>query len=135
MPYCPGCGNEVEQPVIIAASTGAEAVNAEVEIARINAERDIQVAKITARQDRDWNETRVEVAELETAAEVASASAEAEVIGAILATDPEPAEDTEPEPEPLIVTEPPADDGLDLAPPESTHRSSEPKSGGGWSFN
>ena len=64
MPYCPHCGNETEQ-LIAVASPVAETVNAEVEIARINAERDIEVAKIGARQDRDWNETRVEVAGIE----------------------------------------------------------------------
>jgi hypothetical protein len=56
----------------------------EVKIARINREADIRIAQLSARQDRDWNETRVEVAEIEAGAEVESAVAEAEIIGAAL---------------------------------------------------
>lgn len=80
MPYCPSCGSEVEQAIVLA-SPAADAVDREVEIARINADRDVAVAKISARQDKDWNETRVEVAEIEAEAEVESAVAEAEIIG------------------------------------------------------
>ena len=111
--FCPHCGNETEL-VIGAGPAAAETVNAEVEIARINAERDIAVAKITARQDRDWNETRLAVAEVETDATVAAAEVEAEIIAAVT-SDPAP----DPDPDPVVIDAPVAiaDDVDDDAPP------------------
>jgi hypothetical protein len=123
--YCQHCGNEIEK----APDAIAEAVSADVEIARINAERDVAVERIRARQANAELETAETIAEVEAGAEIASA----EVIGEIIAAETQATEEPEPEPEPLIITEPPADDGLDLAPPETAHRS-EPKTGGGWSF-
>ena len=114
--FCPHCGNETEL-VIGAGPAIAETVSAEVEIARINAERDIAVAKITARQDRDWNETRVAVAEVETEATVAAAEVEAGIIAAAVASDPEP------EPEPIDIVAPAivsdVDTDIEDAPPEN----------------
>lgn len=82
-----------------------------VTLARIAKEQAIEVAKIQAKQERDWNETRVEVAAIEGEAEVGAAEAQAEVIGAVLATDDEPAAD---EPEPIIIDAPAINDvGLD----------------------
>jgi hypothetical protein len=133
MPFCQHCGNTVDQ--LLPAVAAAETVSAEVEIARINAERDVEVAKIAARQDRDWNETRVEVAEIEAVAEVAAAEAEAEVIGEIIAAESgaetagetgEPivvqVPDAEPQEEP-VTGEPPV---VDVSAPR------EKKSGGYW---
>ena len=73
-----------------------------VAIARIQAENAVTLAKISARQDRDWNETRVEVAEIEGEAAAEVAQAEAEVVGAILATEGG-AETAEPPGEPIVV--------------------------------
>lgn len=56
----------------------------EVRIARINADRDIAVARYAARQEADWNETRVEVAKIEAKADVETAEVQAEVIGAAI---------------------------------------------------
>jgi hypothetical protein len=79
MRFCPECGTGHECE---AGTAGAP--NPEVEIARINAERDVSVAKLAARQDADWNDTRVEVAEIEAEAGVQAAVAEAEVVGAAI---------------------------------------------------
>jgi len=113
MPYCPHCGNEVGQ--LPGTEPVAEAASAEVQIERIRADKEIEIAKIAARQDRDWNETRVEVAEVEAEAEVAAAVAEAEVIGAAIEAG------IEPQPEPVIIDAPEAiaDDAPDDAPPEA----------------
>jgi len=106
MPYCPHCGNETPGLIPVAPPV-AEAVSSEVEIARIQAERDIAVAKISARQDANWNETRVEVAGIEAAAEVGAAEATAEAVAAVI----EAGTDTGDEPGPPVVIEAP--DGAD----------------------
>jgi nicotinate-nucleotide--dimethylbenzimidazole phosphoribosyltransferase len=127
MPYCQHCGNKVEQ----LAEAAHQADAAEVEIARINAERDVAVARIQAREHRDELETAETIAETEAEAEVASAEATAEIIGEVLASE-QP--DAEPEPEPVIVTEPaPVED--DVAPPEvDGHHGGQPKAKSAWSF-
>lgn len=133
MPYCPHCGNEVEHVPGVAAV--AETVSSEVEIARINAERDVKVAQINARQERDWNETRLEETKLETEAEVASAEATAEVIGEVLAAETGSAEEEETETEPVVVAEVPEPEP-DLAPPpvDGGHETG-PKKKPGWAFS
>lgn len=107
--FCPHCGSETE--LVIAAATAADTVDREVEIERIRAERDIEVARINARQERDYNETRVEVAAIEAEAEVGAAEATAEVVAAAIAGPPEP----ETEADPIIIDAPqlPAGDDLD----------------------
>jgi hypothetical protein len=78
----------------------------EVQLARIAKEQAIEVARIQARQDRNWNETRVEVAEIDAEASTAAAVAEAQIVGAALeASDP-----PEPPPEPIEIVAPPVDD-------------------------
>lgn len=129
--FCPECGQDHHAEDRAAAA----AVDRDIELAKINAKRDVDVARITANADKRELETEEAIAEIDAEVAVDVATAEAEVIGTILGVGTESAEDTEPEPAPLIITEPPADDGLDLAPPESAHRSTERKSGGGWSFN
>lgn len=101
MRYCPDCGTSHECE---AQAQGRE--DPQVAIARINAERDMAIAKITARQEQQWNESREAIAEIEadTAAEVAVA--EAEVLGAILAT-----EGGDGEGDPVIIDAPPVDAG------------------------
>lgn len=87
----------------------------EVKIARINREADVRIAQMSARQDRDWNETRVEVAEIEAEAQVETAVAEAAIIGAALE-----ASDV-PEAEPIEIIAPDlvqdVDVDVDEAPP------------------
>lgn len=118
--YCTGCGQ---------VHGGQTATDPSVEIARINAERDVQVAKLQARQQRDYNETAVAVAEVEGDAQVGSAEAMAEVIAAET-PEPEPvivtveAEEEEPEIEELVGDEPPENDGTPVNPvPEKKKRS------------
>lgn len=112
--FCPECGvdHHADDREVQAAA------DREVEIARIHAERDIKVAQISARDSRDWNETRVEVAAIEAEAEVESAAAEATVIATILDND----SDSGQEQEPVIFDAPPAelpelDPTDDAAPP------------------
>jgi hypothetical protein len=94
--YCTGCGD----------MHGGEARESpEVAIARINREADIKIARINAHQDQDWNETRVEVAEVEAAAEVESAVATAETVVALTGAAGETPEAEEP---PAVVVEAPA---------------------------
>lgn len=109
MRYCPDCGTghdcEGERP---AGTSDA------VRIAEIERDRDIALAKLSARQDKDWNETRIEVAGIEAEAEVEAAVAEAEVVGAAIE-----AGVVDSEPEPIVIdAPPPADDAPDDAPPE-----------------
>lgn len=94
--YCQHCGGEVDHAIEFS-SPAAEAVNVELEIARVNAERDIQVEKIRARQAREELETVEVVAEVEAEAEVLAAEAEAEVVAAVVeAGAAEPEMDAEP---------------------------------------
>jgi hypothetical protein len=89
-----------------------------VTLARIAKEQAVEVAKIQARQERDWNETRVEVAAIEGEAEVGAAAAEAEVIAAVLTADDTPAE--EPAPDPIVIDAPAVEEEIaEDAPPEN----------------
>jgi hypothetical protein len=116
------------------AATGERAESDAVAIARIETQRDIEVARLQGRQERDWNETRVEVAEIEGAAEVATAEATAEVIGEVIAAEAgaeaePPAED----PAPVVVTGP-AEPEEELAPPETAPKESTPKKSSFWPY-
>ena len=88
----------------------------EVTIARINADRDIAVARAGVRQDEAYNETRVEVAKIEAKADVEAAAIEGEVIAAALE-----ASDVEAEPieivAPDVVTDVDVSNELEDAPP------------------
>ncbi len=123
MPFCQHCGGETAQlPAAV-----PETVSADVRIAEINANRDIEVAKIAARQDRDWNDTRAEVAEIEAGAAVGAAQADAAGMAAAAAIIAETDADPEPEPvvtEPLPLPEPEPD----LAPPPAgDHQDGAPR--------
>lgn len=104
---CQDCGLLHDMP---AAPEESDAVK----IARIEAESARELARISARQDKDWNETRIEVAEIEADAEVEAAVAEAEVVGAAIEAG------IQPEPEPMIIDAPEAiaDEQPEDAPPE-----------------
>jgi hypothetical protein len=96
----------------------------EVRIARINADRDIAVARYAARQDADWNDTRAEVARIEAKAEVQAAEIEGEVIAAALE-----ASDVEAEPVEIIAPDLVNDVDVDAsedAPPETGEGSPVP---------
>lgn len=108
--YCPGCGTRLREELAEhgeSADQTEEITSAEVEIARIQAERDVAVAKI--------EKGIVEhTADVEQAAELAHAEGQAEGMAAAMAPPAEqpPAEpvvvvDTDVEPE----TIPPADPG------------------------
>jgi hypothetical protein len=123
MPYCTHCGGEVEHVPEVAAV--AETVTAEVRIAEIEAQRDIEVARINARVVRDELETAEEIAETEADAQVATAVAEAEIIGDALAEGvPGPEPDAPP---PVIIADDGPDDPEPDAPPPVEPGSGEPE--------
>jgi uncharacterized Zn finger protein len=87
----------------------------EVTIARINADRDIQVARAAARSEADYNDTRIEVARIEAKAEVQAAEVEGEVIAAAIE-----ASDVEAEPIEIVAPDIINDTDIDIeedAPP------------------
>jgi len=98
MRYCPDCGagHECE------AQAAATRTDPGVEIARIQADRDVTLAKLGARQQREELETVQEIAETEAEADVIVGVAQADAIAAELG-----AETTE-EPE-VIIDAPPVD--------------------------
>ena len=108
MRYCESCGTGHECEVETAGRP-----NPEVEIARINADRDIAVAKLAARQAREELATAEEIAETQAEAEVEATVAEAEVVAAAIEAG------IQPEPEPVIIDAPTAiaGDEPDDAPP------------------
>jgi hypothetical protein len=118
----PGCGLVHDFP------GGSVPPNPEVEIARINADRDVSVARLQARQDADWNETRVEVAGIEAGALVAEAEVTAEVIGAAIEAGAEASVEGDEAGEPVIVVaDPGAEEPAAPPPPELEGDNSGPK--------
>jgi hypothetical protein len=95
-----------------------------VEIARINAERDVAVAKLAARADRAGLETAEVVAEIQADAEVESSAAEAEVVAAAIEGG------AVPPPEPIVIDAPVINDDNqadDAPPPAEGSEPPEPK--------
>jgi hypothetical protein len=123
MPYCPHCGNEVDHAVD--ASPAAEAVSAEVRIAEINANRDVEVAKIQARETRAELETAEAIAETEADADVAVAEAQSEALAEVAAAVDDQADDDTGAP--IVVDVPDAeDDAPDMPPPPEEEHHREP---------
>jgi len=127
MPYCQHCGGEVAHPVGDD-TPAADAVSAEVQIARINADRDIAVERIKSRQAAAELDTVEAVAEVSADADVAVAEATAEVVAA----DDTPAED--PGDAPVIVEELPEEEP-DLAPPAAEEHESRADRKPAWGFS
>ena len=108
-----------------------------VTLARIAKEQAVEVAKIQARQERDYNESREKIAETEGEATVGAAEAEAGVIAAVLTADDGQAEEEEAEPAPVIVDAPEIDDEEidEEAPPAADdHQPKPPKKPRGLGF-
>jgi len=124
MPYCPHCGNEVDTLPGAAAVEDREPV--EVTLARIEAEKAITIAKLSARESREWNESREAIAETEADAQVEAVTAIAEIITA--ENEPEP--EAEPAPEPIVIEAPAPEPEPDNAPPPVEHHA--PRKSGGW---
>ena|SRR5579862_6014138 len=127
---CETCGLQHAHP----GELPAQPESPEVAIARINAERDVKVAQLQRAGEREWNEARVEVAEVEAEAEVASAEATAEIVGEVLAADAAEAEvapDEDGDPEVVVVDQDPEPD---VEPPPEDHDSGprEPKKKSLW---
>lgn len=126
--FCPECGVdhhaevvEDESPVTV---VEAESVtDKDVEIAKINAKRDVDLARISAGMidhDRDVQAARVE--------------GKAEALEQVIEP-PEP--EPEPEPEPVIIDAPDTDTGIDDSeepPPADDHSPHEPKKSRGLGF-
>lgn len=105
--FCQHCGNEVTAEPAIEAEHETEAiVSADVEIARINAERDIALARINARVTEVVNDA-------EQAADLAAAEAKAEALEEVIESSAEP--ETPPA---VVVNPPPAEEpGTEIEPP------------------
>jgi hypothetical protein len=102
--FCTHCGNELpesEAVAEIAADAVVESVAAEVEIARIQADRDIQLAKLQLR-----------ATDVEQVAELAAAEAVADVLTDIVA----PPEETPQEPATVVVEAPTQEVDTEPAP-------------------
>lgn len=124
MAFCPGCGTDLEAPFAAAAAT--EVGSDEVRIAKINADRDVEVARINASLQRSELETAETIAEVEAEAQVATAEAEAEVIAAVISeTGGQGDEPDDPPPAPVIVDNDPPPDEPD-APPLAEPSEPEP---------
>ena len=119
---CPDCGlihDHVQPP----------AESPEVAIARIQAQSAEAIAKINARSDRDWNESREAVAEIEADAQVDAAETEAAVIAAAIEAGAVAPESTEP----VIIDAPaaePDDDPEELPPVDAGDGSPAPAPSG-----
>jgi peptidyl-tRNA hydrolase len=121
--YCPGCGTALQNPETAPEAAAevetADIVSGDVEIARIQAERDVTLARIAAKVEEH-------VSDVDQAAELAAAEATADALQDVLS--PEPAPDA-----PTIVVEAPdetpADDEIDgeLPPAEADSEPSESK--------
>lgn len=128
MSYCPECGHEV------AAQAADDAAKSDVEIARINADRDVTIARLQSKAVREENDTTEHVAETEAAADVGVAEAQADGVEAaaeVISGDPEP----EPDGEPIVVEPlPEAEPEPDAPPPPEAehHHAAEKKSPGWW---
>jgi hypothetical protein len=97
--YCTGCGEM---------HGGKPPENPEVAIARLQAERDIEVARINRGEFQKTEleaETEIKVAEIEAGAEVATAEATAETVAAVLGSS-----DGEEAP-PVVIEAPPEEIG------------------------
>lgn len=110
MAYCQHCGSEVDHEV----NPVEQAARDQVEIARINAERDVAIARLQARMQREELDTVETVTETESDAQVAAAEVEAEIIAAAIestSTD---------EAAPLVIEDPgPVEEPADeMTPPE-----------------
>lgn len=111
--WCPDCG--VEHCV-----DAKEVTTAEVEIARINKERDIELAKLSKAEQVVRTEGYVAETEIQAEAQVEEAVVRAEVVGEVLDEILAP----EPEPEPVVVVDDqsggaPADEMPAGEPPEA----------------
>jgi hypothetical protein len=118
MRYCPDCGTGHECEAQAATMRDDPAVL----IARIQADRDVTLAKLGNRQEAAWNESREAIAETEAETAVDVAIAEAVVADTILGA--ELAGATE-EPEPIVIDAPPVNveqdvDVEELPPVEGT---------------
>jgi len=105
---CTECG-------LVHDTTVAPPESPDVAIARIQAASAEAIAKINARSDREWNESREVVAEIEAEADVASATAEAEIVGAALEAG---VVTPEPDPAPVITVAPDVDMSQEADPEE-----------------
>lgn len=124
--YCSACGE-----VHGGHSGDSEAVR----VAKIQADRDIEVARIQRSEARQAIEAETEQTEIESEAAVEAAVAEAVTTTAVLAATAEEAP-SEPAPEAPVAEEAPAvveevSDGEPPAPPE-TEKRAPAKSGGYW---
>ena len=113
---CADCGIEHEAPepeVLVEEAVDVEPIaDANVEVARIEAERDVTIAKISAKMEEKHDETEIEVLR-----------AEIRALRDLIAP-PVP----EPEPAPVVIEEEPAPVEEEIPPREERHEPKAPAS-------
>ena len=126
--FCTGTGCE--------ALHGSGGQNPDVQIAKINADRDIEVARIGRTETKTWAEADVAAAEVQAAAVVEATAIQAEAAVDEAVVENEVLEEVvNPEPEPVVVVQQDAGAGEDeeaVTPPEIAHVSEESNSSGFW---
>jgi hypothetical protein len=122
--YCPNCGHNIDGPAVPA----EPAEPTEVILARIQADRDIAVARLEAGARRAEQDSAETIARVEAAADIETAEAVAEIIAA----DDEPEPEAAGEPEPVVIVEesPPEPEPAEEPPPEIEHHDAERHSRG-----
>ena len=127
MPYCQHCGGEIDRLPEVAVA--ADAIHVDLEIAKIQAERDVAIARLQARQDAAALEVAESIAETEADAQVETAVAVAE----ILTAEGEAEAETEGDPIAVEIPEPEPEPAPDNVPPVvETHSEPKAKNNGWW---
>ncbi len=124
MAFCTECGTACAN--CAEETAAADAIDREVEIARINRKADVEIARIQAGAARDTTELITDseetIAEIEAVAGVEAAEAVAEVLEDIVTPESEPA----PEPAPVVIEDEPEPEPT-IEPAESTPPRKESK--------
>ena len=125
--FCTGSGCE--------ALHGGSRESDEVKVAKINAERDVEVARLARSEARQAIEADIEQTEITTDAEIVQTAivAEATVDEAVVEAEVlEEVVNPEPEPVQVEIAEPEAEAEAVAAPPETESTGEESKSAGWW---
>lgn len=129
MRYCPDCGDPHE----CAAESRTDPGRTEVELAKINRQADVEIARIQAAETKTYADADVKIAESEILVEAAAAEGAAEGMLQVIDAVTGPAEPENPE---TVVVESPAPETEpepELAPPPvEHHETGNSKSGWHW---
>jgi hypothetical protein len=128
MSYCVTCGqnhHEGEEQI-------QAALDRELEIAKVNAKRDVDVARYQYRADLEGLETAEKIAKTEADAEVIAAVSEAEILGDAIEAGIVSDDEQEPLIAPIQVNEEPEPETIEEPEPETHHESKKKIGLGVW---